>query len=284
MLQFKAVKELQDVISNYKSQGKSIGFVPTMGALHKGHLSLIEHCKKTVDIAVCSIFVNPTQFNDPKDLEKYPRTISKDTELLEKVGNDIVFIPTVEEVYPENLDTSLELDFGKLANVMEGAFRPGHFDGMAQVVNRLLEIVLPDYLFMGQKDYQQFAIVQDMLRQLKSPIQLVMGATIREEDGLAMSSRNVRLTPEERQKAVLISKTLKTAMQELNQLPPLQVRERSLQRLNIPEFKVDYFEIVDGISLQPVESIINSKTVVACTAVYLGAVRLIDNMIYEINP
>lgn len=282
MYLFQTAKELQNYLQNLRNQGQTIGFVPTMGALHAGHLSLIEEAKKLTDCSVCSIFVNPTQFNDPKDLEKYPRTPDKDIELLESVGNNVLFMPTVEEVYPPQLNTKLDLDFGYMATVMEGAFRPGHFDGMAQVVKRLLDLVSPQVLFMGQKDFQQFTIVKSMIRQLGIPTRLIMGATVRESDGLAMSSRNVRLTPEDRQKAPIIFETLNWAKNMLRQMPTLEIQAQAMRKLEAPGFRPEYFDVVDGDTLMPIEDISKIHTqIVACTALWAGNIRLIDNLVLE---
>ena len=204
------ITHLSTILKSYSDKG-TIGFVPTMGALHDGHLSLINISRKHCDYTVCSIFVNPTQFNDPKDLEKYPRPIENDIELLNSVGCDLLFLPEVSEIYPDGTSNSVTFDFGEMATAMEGQFRPGHFDGMAQVVNRLLEIVKPNFLFMGQKDFQQSAIVSKMLQLTHSEIKLVVCKTKREKDGLAMSSRNVRLSKENRYHAALIYKTLQWA-------------------------------------------------------------------------
>lgn len=281
MILFKKVESLQTYISQLKHEKKSVGFIPTMGALHNGHLSLIKQAKVENDCVVCSIFVNPTQFNDSSDLEKYPRTAGQDIDLLTSVNNDILFMPYVSEVYPSDLDTSLALDFGALANVMEGEFRPGHFDGMAQVVNRLLNIVKPHNLYMGQKDFQQLAIVRSMLKQLKSDVNLVMCSIVRENDGLAMSSRNVRLTPENRQLAVKLWQTLSEAKELVEEKTPIQIKEWAMKQFDIPQFKPEYFEIVDGVTLQPIENFDESTFVVACTAVWAGDVRLIDNMVLK---
>jgi pantoate--beta-alanine ligase len=279
MYLFQTAKELQNHIQNLHQQGISIGFVPTMGALHAGHLSLIEEAKKIADCSVCSIFVNPTQFNDPKDLEKYPRTPDKDAQLLESVGNDILFMPTPEEVYPQGLNTHLELDFGTLAGVMEGAFRPGHFQGMAEVVKRLLDLVTPEILLMGQKDFQQFTIVKHMIKQLAMPTQLVMGATVRETDGVAMSSRNVRLSPENRSKAPVIFETLQWAKKMLRTLPLKTIQEMALQKLQSVGFEPEYFEIVNTDTLMSINDPLDATAIVACTALWAGGVRLIDNVI-----
>jgi pantoate--beta-alanine ligase len=190
MLLFKTTTALENHLSQCRAAGQTIGFVPTMGALHEGHLSLIRTSKAATDLTVCSIFVNPTQFNDPNDLEKYPRQTDQDIHLLHGVATDILFLPEVEAVYPPDLDTSVNLDFGSLDKLMEGEHRPGHFNGVAQVVKRLLDLVQPDKLFMGQKDYQQFCICNSLITQLQLPVALVRCAIVREASGLAMSSRN----------------------------------------------------------------------------------------------
>lgn len=281
MISFKKEHQLQNYLNALKSDKKSIGFVPTMGALHDGHLSLIQKAKKENDCVVCSIFVNPTQFNNAADLEKYPRTAAKDIELLISVGTDVLLMPPVEQVYPKGLDTTLDLDFGELATVMEGEFRPGHFDGMAQVVNRLLNMVQPHSLYMGQKDFQQITIVRSMLTQLESKIRLVMCPIMREESGLAMSSRNVRLTPANRKLAIKISQTLATAKNLVGKKTPKEIKVWAMKELNIPEFKPEYFSIVDGITLQSIEDFEETTFAVACTAVWAGDVRLIDNMVLK---
>ncbi len=281
MILFKKVEQLQTYIAAQKEKKQKVGFVPTMGALHNGHLSLIQQAKAENDLVVCSIFVNPTQFNDASDLEKYPRTAAKDIQLLTSVSCDVLFMPPVEEVYPKGLDTTLELDFGDLATVMEGKFRPGHFDGMAQVVNRLLNIVLPHNLYMGQKDFQQLTIVRSMLRQLDSEINLVMCPIVREEDGLAMSSRNVRLTPEHRKLALVLSQTLKKAKELIDKKTPEEIQKWAMEELAIADFKPEYFDIIDGITLQAVDDFQGTDFAVACTAVWVGEVRLIDNMVLK---
>lgn len=276
---FKKVSDLQYYLRSLKAAGKTVGFVPTMGALHQGHISLIEASQAECDYTVCSIFVNPTQFNDPKDLDKYPRTPGKDIELLVAGGCDILFMPPVDEIYPPEGLKPLSLDFGALEKVMEGEFRPGHFKGVAQVVHRLLEIVLPDSLYMGQKDYQQVAIVRSMIHQTRLQVHLVTCPTLREKDGLAMSSRNVRLSPAAREEATLIYRTLSEAKTRVGELPPAEIRAAAWQQLSAPGFRPEYFDIVDGYTLQPVRSFEESEVVVACTAVWLDGVRLIDNMV-----
>lgn len=280
MLLFKKVTDLQLYLQQSQGKGSSVAFVPTMGALHQGHLALIRQAQANYDLVVCSIFVNPTQFNDENDLEKYPRTLENDIDLLEGIGTNVLFYPSVHEVYPENLDTKLKIDLGLLDQVMEGVFRPGHFEGMAQVVKRLLDIVRPQALYMGQKDFQQFTIVQHMLQQLRMPVELVISPIIREEDQLAMSSRNRRLTNDIRKRATILFKTLDQARRDMGKYNPNDLKERALEQLTIPDFRPEYFEIVDGYTLQPIKKWDEHNYVVACTAVWAGEVRLIDNMIF----
>lgn len=282
MLLFKKVADLQKYLNLQKKEGKTVGFAPTMGALHDGHISLIEKAKSQCEIVVCSIFVNPTQFNDPKDLEKYPRTEAADIQLLINAHCDILFMPEVKEVYPKNVDLSNKFNFEQLTQVMEGRFRPGHFDGMAQVVKRLLDIVLPHRLYMGQKDFQQFSIVQNMLMQMGDDIRIVMCETIREKDGLAMSSRNVRLSPTLRKQAPFIYKALVDAKAMIDTTPPREIEAWAINELTMPNFRPEYFEIVDGRTLLPIDNYISSDFVVACVATWLGDVRLIDNLIFKI--
>lgn len=278
MFIFKTVEALQQHIDFLKSKGNKIGFVPTMGALHRGHASLITKSKTETDVTVCSIFVNPTQFNEIKDLEKYPRTTEQDIDLLNTIQTDILFLPTVEVVYPKAIDTTVALDFGTLDQLMEGEHRPGHFAGVAQVVKRLLDIVQPDKLYMGQKDYQQFSICRYMIAQLGIATEIVSCPIVREESGLAMSSRNIRLTAAQKAIAVNIHKVLQTTKANFAHEHIATLKQNAIQALNaVPEFQLDYFEIADGKTLLPATE--NSETVVACTAVFVGEVRLIDNMI-----
>lgn len=279
MLIFKKVADLRRWLDGQQAAGRTVGFAPTMGALHHGHLELVRLAKRAGDLAVASIFVNPTQFNDPKDLEKYPRTPERDIELLISADCDALFMPPVEEVYPAGQDLTIRLDFKQLEQVMEGVFRPGHFAGMATVVHRLLDIVRPQRLYMGQKDFQQLSIVRDMLRQLQMPIELVMCATVREADGLAMSSRNVRLNPEMRAAAPVIYQTLLWAKAELPQRLASEIQQEALQKLTAANLRPEYFDIVDGTSLLPVEQWADSPFIVACTAAFAGEVRLIDNVV-----
>ena len=277
MLIFKRVEDLQRWLN---SQNAPIGFAPTMGALHEGHLELIRMAKREHCLAVASIFVNPTQFNDPKDLEKYPRTPEKDAALLMTAQCDVLFIPPVEEIYPPGQNFTIDLDFKQLDRVMEGMFRPGHFKGMATVVHRLLDIVRPQRLYMGQKDYQQLSIVRDMIRQLQMSCELVMCPTVREADGLAMSSRNIRLSPEMRAKAPVIHQTLQWAKTALAQHHPAgDIQAEAMQKLSAAGLRPEYFEIVDGVSLLNVYDRNASDFIVACTAAFAAEVRLIDNVV-----
>ena len=281
MLIFKKVADLQSWITQERNGGRSIGFAPTMGALHDGHMELIRLSRRDGYRSVASIFVNPTQFNDPKDLEKYPRTPEKDIALLHDTGCDALFMPPVEEVYPPGQEVTIDLDFRQLDEVMEGVFRPGHFIGMATVVHRLLDIVRPQSLYMGQKDFQQLTIVRDMIGQLQMPIELVMCPTVREADGLAMSSRNMRLSPEMRTVAPVIYRTLEWARTEIQHLHAAAVQAEAMERLRQAGLRPEYFEIVDGISLLPVERWEASDFIVACTAAFAGEVRLIDNLVFK---
>lgn len=279
MLLFKRVSDLQWYLQFIHSSNRKLGLVPTMGALHDGHLSLIRQSKAKSNVTICTIFVNPTQFNESTDLKKYPRTPSKDIKLLLEVGCDVLFMPTTEEIYPPKLNIRSNYIFGDLEKVMEGAFRPGHFAGVAQVVGRLLDITNPDHLYMGQKDFQQVAIVREMIQQRPDKLQVVMCPIIREGDGLAMSSRNILLQPEIRKKAAIIFNTLQKAKSLIKDKSPLEIKTIALQALSTPGFQPEYFEIADGNTLQPIDSFEQTDYAVACTAVWAGKVRLIDNTI-----
>lgn len=275
---------MQAYLRAQKAAGQVIGFAPTMGALHEGHLSLIRQAHQQGALAVCSIFVNPTQFNEASDLEQYPKTEDKDIERLLSVGSEVVFLPNVPAIYPDGFAVGPTFEFGKLAERMEGAHRPGHFQGVAQVVHRLLEIVQPDQLFMGQKDFQQFTIIRAMLRQMGSPIELVVCPIQRAADGLALSSRNVRLTAEGRQAAPQIYQTLQWAKTALGQQNPAEISRLAMERLSqVPGFRPEYFEVVDAYTLEPIDQVEDHAEVVACTAVWVGQVRLIDNLLLKGN-
>lgn len=326
MLVFEKKTDLEKHLTEQRKRGHTVGFVPTMGALHKGHISLIERSKAENDVTVCSIFVNPTQFNDKSDLEKYPRPIEADKALLEKTGCDVLFVPGEREIYPEGGETRdegrgtkegmgntdmgivgttvqhlpadtqsqlrqtsiksdnryLQVQLGDLEKVMEGTRRPGHFEGVVQVVSKLFDIVSPDRAYFGQKDFQQQTIIKEMVRQLNYGIQIITCPIVREPDGLAMSSRNARLTPSERAVAGIISQTLftiqklagKLSVDELTMLVESEIAEGSLTEL-------EYFEIVDAGTLQPVLNLDKAESAVACIAVKVGQVRLIDNVILK---
>lgn len=271
--------ELVSLIDNFKKEGKTIGFVPTMGALHNGHLSLVKECKKNSDIAVVSIFVNPTQFNDPEDLKRYPRTLEKDTELLKTVDCDLIFAPSVEEIYPEP-DTR-KFDFGYLESVMEGAKRPGHFNGVGQVVSRLFDIVRPDKAFFGMKDFQQVAIIKNMVKQLNYIIQIVPCPIVREESGLALSSRNTLLDADHKKNAPHIYATLKKARNLASELSVSDLKKWITDEINSNSYlETEYVEIVDDTTLKITEDWKEAGTKVACVAVYAGNIRLIDNIVF----
>ncbi len=278
---YKTVKGLQAYLKPFRKKRKKIGFVPTLGALHEGHMSLIKLSKEKSDITVCSIFVNPTQFNETSDLEKYPRTYEADSALLIAEGCDVLFFPSAPQVYPKDIETEVKIDFGKLDKVMEGAFRPGHFDGVAQVVKRLLDIVNPHQLYMGQKDFQQVAIVSHMMTHFKLKTELVVCPIIREPHGLAMSSRNERLSKKKRQAAGVIYETLQWVHDQKSEMSVHDLEEEAIDRLRIPGFRPEYFQIIDGHSLRPINHITKKKYVVACIAVWVEDVRLIDNIILQ---
>lgn len=273
------VTDIQEKIARLKAQGKTIGFVPTMGALHDGHISLVNQSNGQNDITVVSIFVNPTQFNNPDDLAKYPRTVENDTQILAKAGADIAFIPGVDEIYPEP-DTR-QFEFGQLDKVMEGQFRPGHFNGVAQVVSRLFDIVKPDRAYFGEKDFQQLAVIREMVRQYAIPVQIVGMPIKRENSGLAMSSRNQRLTEKQKQDAASIYATLKESAGYAETQTVTATIESVINKINaVDSLEVEYFEIVDGDTLQPIANWQETHYAVGCIAVFCGEVRLIDNLTY----
>jgi pantoate--beta-alanine ligase len=280
MLILNKTLNIENQLFKLKKEGKTIGFVPTMGALHLGHISLINASKQVSEVTVCSIFVNPTQFNDKSDFQKYPVTIESDIALLEKAGCDILFIPSVKEIYPKGFANSTKINFGFIARTLEGEFRPGHFDGMAQVVEKLLRITKPDKLFMGQKDYQQQLIVKELIKQRHFKTKLVMCPTVREKDGLAMSSRNARLNPESRKLAVEISKTLRIAKRQIGskQFAIGTVQANGTNRLAaFTGIEVEYFTIRNAGTLKPASR--KSEKLIALAAINIAGVRLIDNML-----
>ncbi len=280
MKTFAHIKDLQAYLEQARQQGKEIGLVPTMGALHQGHLSLIKRACSECSLCVASVFVNPTQFNDANDLKHYPRTPERDLELLEEAGCNVVFMPSVEEVYPEPDERIFEL--GGVANVMEGKHRPGHFNGVAQVVSRLFDIVKPHKAYFGEKDFQQIAVIKSMIKLEGMPIEIVACPIVREADGLAMSSRNARLNEEERAVAPEIAKTLQASRALKAKMNPQELCQWVSDEINKqPGLDVEYYEIVDPLSLESIASWQDAEHPVGCVAVYCGPVRLIDNIRYE---
>ena len=274
------IKDLQTELSELKAQGKKVGLVPTMGALHAGHASLVKRRVNENDVTVVSVFVNPTQFNDKNDLVKYPRTLDADCKLLESCGATFVFAPSVEEIYPEP-DTR-QFSYAPLDTVMEGAFRPGHFNGVCQIVSKLFDIVKPHCAYFGEKDFQQLAIIREMVRQMKFDLKIVGCPIVREEDGLALSSRNARLSAEERENALNISQTLfksRTFATTHSVSETQKMVEDAIAAA--PGLRLEYFEIVDGNTLQKVGDWNDTSYVVGCITVFCGEVRLIDNIKYK---
>ncbi len=261
-------------------EGCTIGFVPTMGALHRGHLSLVECACRENERVVVSIFVNPTQFNNPADLESYPRDKQQDLKILEDFPVDMVFIPPLEEIYPE--EDTRSFDLSPLDRIMEGKHRPGHFNGVAQVVSKLFEIIRPTRAYFGKKDFQQVAVIRKLTRELGMEVEIIPCPIIREPDGLAMSSRNRLLSEKERKIAPEIARTLRKAREKQDELSPAALKKWVTDTLNQhPEMQVEYFEIVDDQDLNPVRSWNEQVNKVGCVAVQLGAVRLIDNIYFH---
>jgi pantoate--beta-alanine ligase len=278
VLIFTGIHELEAFVSSRKSQGQTIGFVPTMGALHAGHISLLNYSKKDCQISICSIFVNPTQFNDKNDLERYPRTPEADLRLLEEAGCDAVFMPTVKEIYPEKDERAF--DFGYLDKILEGVHRPAHFNGVAQVVSRLFDVVRPHRAYFGSKDYQQVMIIKALVKMLKLNIEIIACPTLREKDGLAMSSRNTLLSPEERKAASIIPALMREAK---------MMREKGKSVSGIKNFvseklssngiyRLDYFAVCDAETLKEINSFGETPLPIALIACFVGKIRLIDNL------
>jgi len=279
VLIFSKIAELQSFLTEIRVKRMTLGFVPTMGALHQGHISLIKASKDSCDITVCSIFVNPTQFNDKKDLERYPRTPQKDIDLLETAGCDVIFMPEVSEMYP--IADKTTFDFGYLDKILDGEHRPGHFNGVAQIVSRLFDIIKPDKAFFGLKDYQQVMIIKTLVKQLKLNIKIVACEILREPDGLAMSSRNTLLSDEER----IVAKIIPALMNK--------VKELKNAGLNVPEikkhvkeqlanntiYKLDYFTVSDAATLKEINSFSDAEQSIALIACFVGKIRLIDNIV-----
>ena len=275
----RTVRELQEAVEMHRSQGHSIGLVPTMGALHQGHLSLMNRARQDNEIVVASVFVNPTQFNNPDDLRTYPRTEEADCQAMESVGVDYAFIPTVEEIYPEP-DTRV-FDLGPVAEVMEGAMRPGHFNGVAQIVSKLFAWTLPTRAYFGEKDYQQIAVIRKMAQLEGFEFEIVACPILRHEDGLAMSSRNVRLTPEQRGIAPMIRKVLLESLELKDAKTVSEVKQFVKEKIDsVKGLTTEYYEIVDSKTMQPIAEWADAETAVGCVTVYCGEVRLIDNITY----
>lgn len=275
----RTVAELRTKLNAAREKG-SIGLVPTMGALHAGHLSLIQRARKENDTVVVSVFVNPTQFNNPTDLVTYPRTEAADVAMLESAGVDYAFIPTVEEIYPEP-DTRV-FDLGPVAEVMEGAMRPGHFNGVAQIVSKLFDYTRPTRAYFGEKDFQQIAVIRKMVQLEGFDLEIVDCPIKREDDGLAMSSRNVRLTPEQRAVAPVINRTLQSSLEFAKDHTVEETKRFVIDELNSkPHMQVEYYEIVDAFTMQPITDWTQTEQAVGCVTVFCGDVRLIDNIKYQ---
>lgn len=269
------VEGLDQVLNLFRREGKSIGFVPTMGALHQGHMDLVSRANAACDVVVVSVFVNPTQFNNASDLEKYPRTPEADSELLKKFGCDVAFFPSETEIYPENL-VSPRVDLEGLDEVMEGKFRPGHFNGVVQVVSRLFELVKPEKAFFGLKDFQQVAVIKKMVSELRLPVEIVPCETSRTEKGLAMSSRNKRLSEQEKEEALIIYRTLVQAKTDAASLSPAETLNHAKATFEKGSLKLEYLSVVDPLTLRDLtDSWVPGATM--CIACFCGEVRLIDN-------
>lgn len=274
------IDALRSELDAVRKEGKKIGFVPTMGALHQGHASLVARSVAENEFTVVSVFLNPTQFNDKTDLQNYPRTLDADCVLMEQVGADLVFAPSVSEMYPE--EDKRVFHYPPVDTVMEGAFRPGHFNGVCQIVSKLFEAVKPDRAYFGEKDFQQLAIIREMVRQLKFPLEIVGCPIVREEDGLALSSRNARLSAEERQQALKISQTL-FASRDFAKTHTVAETQKFVEDAieAAPGLRLEYFELVDGNTLQKIANWEDTQYAVGCITVFCGEVRLIDNIKYK---
>ena len=277
----KTKKELEQTVAACKRQGKTIGLVPTMGALHEGHASLIRRCVSENEVTFVSVFVNPTQFNNKEDLAKYPRDLMRDAELLSTIGADFMFAPTPEEMYTaEEMNTTFDFDFGGLDQVMEGKMRPGHFNGVVQVVSKLFQLVQPDHAYFGEKDYQQLAIIRRMVEVMEFDLQIVGCPIVREESGLALSSRNERLSKAEKETAVNISRILFASRDYAKTHSVQETQQWVIDKINgVEGLEVEYYEIVDQTTLLPVNDFSHA---IGCVTVYCGPVRLIDNVKYSL--
>jgi pantoate--beta-alanine ligase len=281
MLIFNKIAPLKAFLKGKKHDGKSVGLVPTMGALHAGHLSIIAASKAENDITVCSIYINPTQFNNLTDLQKYPRTLDKDTKSLEKVECDVLFYPDNDEMYDRS--SLLKFDFGHLDKIMEGRFRPGHFSGVALVVSKLFNLIEPDNAYFGQKDWQQFTIIRQLVDELKFNLSVQVIPTLREPDGLAMSSRNLRLNAEEREQATVFYRALNEAKEALKEGKNLDLVSRMVREIveKNPLITLEYFEIAESKNLNVLDNVKAAQHPIMCIAGFVGEVRLIDNMFLD---
>lgn len=276
-------RQVQDFSREVRENGGTLGLVPTMGALHNGHISLVTKALQGNDATLVSVFVNPTQFNNPSDLATYPRKEEADFELLRKAGATAVFAPSVEEIYPSGADAGTHVfDLGEVAEVMEGAMRPGHFQGVAQIVSLLLRTASPTRAYFGEKDFQQIAVIRRMVQTEGIETEIVACPIVRESDGLALSSRNVRLTPAQRKVAPSIHRILVESLEWVKSCSPEQVHDMVVEKIDaLPECRTEYFSIVDGLTLRDVRSWEDAAHIVGCITVYVGDVRLIDNICYR---
>lgn len=272
-------KKLNEIVQKLKNAGRSIGFIPTMGALHEGHMSLVKEAKKSCDVVICSIFINPTQFDNPEDLNKYPKMPEKDTTLLADNGCDIVFLPSVEDVYTKEI-ADVEIDLGKLATVFEGSYRSGHFDGVLMVVHRLFSIVQPNKSYFGLKDFQQVLVVEELARQAHPEVEIVACAIKREKDGLAMSSRNLRLNEEERGLAPQLNFALRSVVGAKCTVPLTECLALAKKHVETNAMKIDYLAVANAENLQEISSWDEAQEYIVLAAAHLGPVRLIDNMVF----
>jgi pantoate--beta-alanine ligase len=279
MKHYSTIAEITDYLKVQREKGSTIGFVPTMGALHDGHLVLVRRSILENNLTVCSIFVNPIQFNNASDLARYPRNLPQDLKMLEETGCDVVFAPDASEIYPEGKNHLLDIEFGTLDKVMEGKFRPGHFKGVSIVVKKFFDIVRPTSAYFGKKDFQQLAIIKYMVAHLELPVKIIPCDTVREPDGLAMSSRNMRLTIEERKMAPDIYRILLKVKEKAGKMPVGELKEWAINKIQENKgFRIEYFELGDKESLVPIENWADKDRTVAFVAVFAGDVRLIDNI------
>lgn len=281
MILFKKATDITNYLFKVKQQGNNVGFIPTMGALHPGHISLLNESKKRGSVSVCSIFVNPAQFNDPKDFDNYPSTIEKDIDMLEKAGCDVLFMPSVSEIYPDGTKNAEHYHLGYLETVLEGKYRPGHFQGVCLVVHRLLNIVQPDELYLGQKDYQQCMVIKKLIELKHIKTNLNICPTLRETDGLAMSSRNLRLPASDKSQALKIFNALSFLKNNIKPGDLKSIKQTAARDLTDAGFKVDYIEIANAANLEIIEHWDGHTKTVALAAAFLGSVRLIDNLVLQ---